>query len=138
MKLIFGLILALSIVTQTASTTLAQSSIVEYVIKACHSEINTYCSQVTPGEGRMLACFYAHEDKLTVQCINALYDGMATLERAVETISYVASQCRQDIDTLCGATVPGEGRIAVCLLDNKAGLSSHCRSAIDEVGLKKN
>lgn len=138
MKFIFGFVVALSIVTQAASATFAQSSIVEYVIKACHSEINSYCSQVTPGNGRMLACFYAHENKLTVQCVNALYDGMATLERAVETISYVASQCRQDIDTLCGATVPGEGRIAECLLDKKAGLSSPCRSAIDEVGLKKN
>ena len=128
MKLIFGFLLALSIVTHTASTTFAQSSIVEYVIKACHSEINNYCSQVTPGNGRMLACFYAHEDKLTVNCINALYDGMATLERVVETVSYVASQCRQDIDSLCDATVPGEGRIAECLLDKKAELSSHCRS----------
>jgi hypothetical protein len=62
-----------------------------------------------PGEGRSLSCFYAHDDKLSVQCINTLYDGMATLERAVETISYVASQCRNDIDTLCGQTVPGEG-----------------------------
>ncbi len=137
MKLIFGFIMALSIVAQ-ASMTFAQSSIVENVIKACKIEITSYCSQVTPGEGRMLACFYAHEDKLTVQCINALYDGMATLERAVETISYVASQCRQDIHSLCGATVPGQGRIAVCLLDKKAELSLHCKSAIDEVGLKMN
>ncbi len=113
MKYIFGFLMALSIVAQSASTTFAQSSIVEHVIEACHSEIDNYCSQVTPGNGRMLACFYAHEDKLTVQCVNALYDGMATLERAVETISYVASQCRQDIHSLCGATAPGEGRNAI-------------------------
>lgn len=137
MKFIFGFLMALSIVAQ-ASMTFAQGSIVENVIKACQNEIHSYCNQVTPGNGRMLACFYAHENKLTVQCVNALYDGMATLERAVKTISYVASQCRQDIDSLCGATVPGEGRIAECLLDKKAELSSPCRSAIDEVGLKKN
>ncbi len=112
MKLVFGFLIALSIVAQ-ASMTFAQSSIVENVIKACQNEIDSYCSQVTPGEGRMLACFYAHENKLTVQCINALYDGMATLERVVETISYVASQCRQDIHSLCGATAPGEGRNAI-------------------------
>ncbi len=137
MKFIFGFLMALSIVTQ-ASMAFAQGSIVENVIKACQNEINSYCDQVTPGNGRMLACFYAHENKLTVQCVNALYDGMATLQRAVETISYVASQCRQDIDSLCGATVPGEGRIAECLLDKKAELSSPCLSAIDEVDLKKN
>ena len=73
-----------------------------------------------------------------MQCINALYDGMATLERAVEAISYVAGQCREDIQSKCGATVPGEGRIVECLLNKKAELSSRCSGAIDEVGLKKN
>ena len=136
MKSIFGILAALSIMAQ-ASISFAQSSVVEKVVKACQTEIQSYCSQVTLGEGRMLACFYAHEDKLTVQCINALYDGMATLERAVESISYIASQCRQDIRSLCGETVPGQGRIAECLLDKKTQLSSHCSGAIEEVGLKK-
>jgi hypothetical protein len=137
MKCIFGFFLALSIIAQS-SIALAQNSVVENVVKACQIEIEDYCSQVTPGEGRLLACFYAHENKLTVQCINALYDGMATLERAVEAISYVAGQCREDIQSKCGATVPGEGRIAECLLNKKAELSSRCSGAIDEVGLKKN
>ena len=137
MKCISGFFLALSIIAQT-SMALAQNSVVENVVQACQSEIENYCSQVTPGQGRMLACFYAHENKLTVQCINALYDGMATLERAVEAISYVAGQCREDIQSQCAATVPGEGRIAECLLNKKAELSSRCSGAIDEVGLKKN
>ena len=137
MKCISGIFLALSIIAQS-SIALAQNSVVENVVKACQTEIEDYCSQVTPGEGRLLACFYAHENKLTVQCINALYDGMATLERAVEAISYVAGQCREDIQSKCGATVPGEGRIAECLLNKKAELSSRCSGAIDEVGLKKN
>ena len=136
MKLIFGCLLALSIIAPS-SVAFAQSSIVENVVKACQNEINSYCSEVTPGEGRIMACFYAHENKLTVQCVNALYDGIAALELAVKTISYVADQCRQDIQSLCGATVPGEGRIAVCLLDKKAELSSTCKTAINEVGLKK-
>jgi hypothetical protein len=137
MKYISGFFLALSIIVQT-SIAPAQNSVVENVVKACQAEIESYCSQVTPGQGRMLACFYAHENKLTVQCINALYDGMATLERAVEAISYVAGQCREDIQSQCAATVPGEGRIAECLLNKKAELSSRCSGAIDEVGLKKN
>lgn len=115
----------------------AQGSVVEMVTQACEKEIESYCSQVTPGEGRLLSCFYAHEDKLSVQCINALYDGMATLERAVEAISYVAGQCRDDIDSLCGETVPGEGRIASCLVEKKAEVSATCSTAMDEVGLAK-
>ena len=118
-----------------AQSAMAQDSVVDMVTKACKKEIDTYCSQVKPGKGRMLSCFYAHEDKLTVKCINALYDGMAALERAVEALSHVASQCHQDIDTHCGATVPGEGRIAQCLLDKKSKLTAQCTRAMDGVGL---
>ena len=58
--------MAISISAQ-ASMTFAQSSIVENVIEACQNEIDSFCNQVTPGGGRMLACFYAHENKLTLQ-----------------------------------------------------------------------
>jgi len=136
MRIMLGLSFALFAIVG-AQNAMAQESVVEMVTKACENEIDSYCSQVSPGEGRLLSCFYAHEDKLSVQCINALYDGMQTLERAVEAISYVAAQCRDDIDTHCGETVPGEGRIAECLLGKKAELSAPCSSAIDEVGLEK-
>ena len=114
---------------------IAQSTIVEKVTKACENETKSYCSQVTPGRGRLLSCLYAHEDKLSAQCINTLYDGLAMLERAVDSISYWVTQCDQDIDTFCAATEMGAGRIARCLLDNKADLSERCTSAIDEVGV---
>ncbi len=32
--------------------------LVEHLIEACEPEIESYCSQVTLGEGRLLACFY--------------------------------------------------------------------------------
>ncbi len=142
MKLfVSGVALAVSMtlfgVTLFGTAAQAQSPVVENVISACETEITSYCSQVSPGQGRLMACFFAHEDKLSVQCINALYDGMTALEQAVDAISYVASQCEEDINTKCGETVPGEGRIAECLLDNKAELSASCSGAIDEVGLQK-
>ncbi len=118
-----------------AQEAMAQSTIVEKVTKACENETKSYCNQVTPGRGRLLSCLYAHEDKLSAQCINTLYDGLAMLERAVDLISYWVTQCDQDIDTYCAATEMGAGRIARCLLDNKADLSERCTSAIDEVGV---
>ena len=50
--------------------------LVEHLIEACEPEIETYCSQVTPGEGRLLACAYAHQDKLSGRCEFALYDAL--------------------------------------------------------------
>ena len=45
----------------------------EYLQEACKEDIKNYCSNVTPGEGRLLACAAAHEDKLSGQCSYALY-----------------------------------------------------------------
>ncbi len=33
--------------------------------KGCEKELVTYCKDVTPGEGRVLACLFAHGDKLS-------------------------------------------------------------------------
>lgn len=123
------------LVMALAQEAMAQSTIVEKVTKACGSEVQTYCSQVTPGRGRLLSCLYAHEDKLSAQCINTLYDGLAMLERALDSISFWVTQCDQDIDKFCAATEMGAGRIARCLLENKGNLSERCTSAIDEVGV---
>ena len=35
---------------------------------SCATDIKSFCSQVTPGEGRLMLCMMAHEDKLSDQC----------------------------------------------------------------------
>jgi hypothetical protein len=50
----------------------AQQSLVETVANGCKNEIETYCNDVTPGEGRVLACLYAYSDKLSSTCEYAL------------------------------------------------------------------
>ena len=57
--------------------------LVEGVVTGCKAELEKYCSNVTPGEGRVLACLYAHNDKLSGRCEYALYDAAVQLERAV-------------------------------------------------------
>ena len=52
------------LLTLLAGNAFAQD-IVSQIQTGCETEIKDYCSQVTMGEGRMLACFYAHEDKLS-------------------------------------------------------------------------
>jgi hypothetical protein len=112
----------------------AQQSIAEEVMQGCESELESYCSEVTPGEGRIAACLYAHGDKLSGQCEVALYDAAVRLERAINAITYVASECMDDIESLCANVQVGEGRIAQCLADNEDQLSDQCTRAIEEVG----
>ena len=107
--------------------------IVSQVQKGCGTEIKEYCSQVTMGEGRLLACFYAHEDKLSGQCQFALYNAAAELEHAVSALNYVAGQCEDDIVEYCASVELGEGRIIDCLESNAESISASCTQAMDDV-----
>jgi hypothetical protein len=138
MKRLVALFLSSSMLIAITHSAVAMESIIESVAQNCEKELQSYCAQVTPGEGRVLACLYAHEDKLTGRCEYALYDAAAQLERAIATLTYLANECDDDLDKHCAKVAIGEGRLARCLLDNKANLSKRCVGAIDETELKVN
>jgi hypothetical protein len=115
-----------------------QKGPVEVVAEGCKKEIEGYCKGVTPGEGRILACLYAFGDKLSDRCEFALYDAASQLERAVNSLTYVANECREDLQKYCSSVKPGEGRLLDCMDKKKNELSERCRQAIVDVGLKKN
>ncbi|MGV7225041.1 MAG: cysteine rich repeat-containing protein [Nitrospinales bacterium] len=114
----------------------AEQGLVETVANGCKMEIEKYCSQVTPGQGRILACLYAHEDKLSAKCEYALYDAAAQLERAVAALSYVANECNEDLEKYCESIEPGKGRLLECLDKHDKQVSKRCKQAIKDVGLK--
>ena len=107
--------------------------IVSQVERGCAPEIESFCSQVTLGEGRLLACFYAHEDQLSGQCQFTLYSAAAQLEHAVSALNYVAGQCQDDIVEHCADVQLGEGRIVECLGSNAESISAGCTQALDDV-----
>ena len=115
---------------------MAQQGIVETVATGCKAELEKYCSNVTPGEGRLLACLYAYEDKLSGRCEYALYDAAAQLERAVAALSYVVNECSSDLKQYCAGVAAGEGRLLQCLQKNDAQVSQRCKQARKDVGLK--
>ena len=136
MKRMFIVLIALAILPLLISTGAAQQSLVETVANGCKTEIEKYCAQVTPGQGRVLACLYAHEDKLSAKCEYALYDAAVQLERAVAALSYVANECNADLEKYCGSIAPGEGRLLECLDKHDKQVSKRCKQAVKDVGLK--
>ena len=120
-------------VLMSMSGQLYAQGIVETVETGCATEISTFCSQVSPGEGRLLACFYAHEDKLSGQCQYALYSAAAQLDQAVSALNYVATECNDDLMKLCAEVQIGEGRVIECLRANKDTVSAACMTAVNEV-----
>ena len=114
----------------------AQDNILESMLTGCETELETYCSDVTPGDQRVMACMFAHQDKLSRQCEFALYDGMAQLERAVSALRYAAGECASDLQSLCSDVEQGDGRLVQCLSDNADKVSATCNQAMTDVGLK--
>jgi hypothetical protein len=110
-----------------------EKGLVDIVAEGCKTEINTYCKGVKPGEGRVLACLFAYEDKLSNRCEYALYDAAAQLQQAVVALTYVANECKDDLKTFCANVKPGEGRLIECIEKNKDKISGRCKQAIKDV-----
>ena len=114
----------------------AQEGILDTVVNGCKEELTTYCSNVNPGEGRLLACLFAYEDKLSGRCEYALYDAASQLERAVAALSYTMNECSSDLKEYCASVAAGEGRLLQCLQKNDEKVSKRCKQARKDVGLK--
>ena len=99
--------------------------------RACGKEIDDFCERVTPGEGRVISCVMAFEDQLSDGCRMALFD-IATLLGSTETFfDYATEVCEPDIEALCASVEAGEGRIAKCMIEQKASAGPQCQDAIN-------
>jgi len=119
----------------TGPQALAQDSLLDHLIDACEGDLQKYCSQVTPGNGRLLHCMAAHEDKISGQCEYAFYQTAALLEQLSVAIAYLAQECETEIETLCRDVELGEGRILACLDEHAEEVGDGCKKAVaDTVG----
>lgn len=110
----------------------AQQSIVAEVNSKCASELKTYCKGVSLGEGRVAACLYAYENKLSAQCAVAVYRGVEDFFAANANLQVYAKQCSADLLQYCSKVQAGEGRLYECIRKNKATLTDTCRAALSK------
>jgi cysteine rich repeat protein len=114
----------------------AEESLVEGLKKACHKELTTFCKGVQPGEGRILACLYAFQDRVSGKCEYAVYDAAAQLERAATALKFAATECKDDLLKYCGNVEVGNGRVKACLDKNEKSLTEKCKDALKQTGIK--
>jgi hypothetical protein len=100
---------------------------------SCGEDIKKYCSTVTPGEGRMLHCVQAHEDKISPACEYDLSEVALQVQTTADSLKEAMTACRGDIDKLCAKTQPGQGRIAACLAANRTSVSKSCVAAVQKL-----
>jgi hypothetical protein len=119
-----------------ATAAFALEDIVESARVGCKTEVDTLCKDVTPGEGRVLQCLSAHQDKLSSRCVYALADGSLQLDRLALAIKYVFVECKADADKHCADIKMGDGRIAECLKKNQASLDPKCTQAMKDTNMQ--
>ena len=105
---------------------------IDKVERNCTQDLETYCQDVTPGQGRGVACLYAHVDKITTPCLTALYEAKNEFKNATDNVNALVADCRTDILALCSKVAIGEGRILACLEKNKKKVSAKCRENISK------
>lgn len=105
------------------------SAAIERVQGACREELKSFCSTVTPGQGRLLLCMQAHEDKLGNQCELALFDASRNIEQAAHRVERIAEACWNDIQAHCASG----GSVGRCVIDKSASLSPSCRAVVAAV-----
>jgi hypothetical protein len=136
MRRIGSLLVGTCALLLTAGSAFSETDPVATVVQGCEKELSTYCKDVTPGKGRGLACLYAHEDKLSTRCEYALYDAAAQLQRVIAALSFLANECRDDLEKFCAAVPPGEGRLLDCIDKNQDKLSDRCKQGLKDVAAK--
>ena len=103
------------------------------VESSCADDIKKYCSTVTPGEGRIIYCMQAHEDKISPKCAYDLEEAATNVQTSIDNLKEAIVACKAEITGVCGNIVPGQGRIAACLIANKSAASKGCSEALQKI-----
>ncbi len=119
----------------------AQASIPQAVAANCAKDMKQFCSKITVGGGRVVACLFAHNDKISGQCMLAMIEGTAALNATMGALRHLAktTSCRSDLRQYCRGIPAGGGRLYRCLKKNFATLTDGCRAAMPKAeGLLRN
>jgi hypothetical protein len=100
------------------------------LVADCAPDIAKYCSNVSPGAHRIVACLISYEDKVSPRCRMTAYLGSDDLGVRMKALKSMATSCSADILQYCSSVSAGGGRIYDCLMKNKATLTDDCRNQI--------
>lgn len=118
-------LIAATLVAMTAPASAAS------LLEACETDIATYCAKVEPGNGRISACLYAHEDKVSDACDAATAEMSDVMDMFFSRMREMHIACGADVAEHCGGVAVGGGRIMACLREAK--VSDACSSVLQSI-----
>ena len=102
------------------------STAIQRLEGACGEDIEQFCSDVTPGGGRMASCMDAYSDQLSRSCSFALSRAADRIQQAVE---HFADTCMSAVQQQCG----NADNMRQCLQQKNASLPRSCQTIIAAV-----
>jgi len=123
----------------SAGVVSAQDRVEDYVaaLRAnCAKEVGAHCKGVKEGQGRLLACLYAHEDKLSARCGNVVLGSVERLGVMLGALANVRRVCEADAKRLCNGVVAGNGNLVGCLAQARRSVSAQCNATLDAAFLR--
>jgi len=123
----------ISISAASVESTEFGAKAIKVFMEGCRADLDAYCAQVIPGQQRLVACLYAHGDKVSERCRGNLKDAMLLVRAEIAQANFIGALCGADILDHCGDVEPGDGRMTACLDEKRASLSQTCREALDQM-----
>ena len=102
------------------------SAAVQRIEGACSEDIERFCSDVTPGGGRIASCVDAYSDQLSRSCQSALSRAVNRVQRAVQNMT---GSCLSAVQQQCG----NAGNVKQCLEQKNSSLPQSCQTIIAAV-----
>lgn len=93
-------------------------------MSVCREQVNQYCGDVEPGNGRLTDCVQRNQARFSAIC-------RAEVHAMIEQRPRVRESCRQSALKLCPGVEPGKGRLYACLKLNKEWLDQPCSSQME-------
>jgi hypothetical protein len=107
-----------------------------YIQSNCGKEITANCKGIAMGQGRILACLYSRENKLSAKCGGAVMASLERLGTALGALANVMRVCESDAKRLCNGVVAGNGNLVGCLSQSKGSVSAQCNGTLDAAFLR--
>lgn len=102
----------------------------EQYVEACDEDVQKYCANVRPGQGRIVTCLEANQGNLSAACKTAMAEGKERMTGRREAMKGMADACSADAEQFCADVKAGGGRLSRCLKRNESKLSEDCRAAM--------
>ena len=91
----------------------------------CAKDFKQYCSDFTPGGGRLVRCYEQYKDKMSADC-------RSWAERVKANAATLKGACSKEMDTGCNSEKGDPLEMLDCLQGNYINLSPECVTALNQ------